>query len=191
MLSPADRSTLLTLARAAITAAAKDEPLPNLDLASLPPPLLECRATFVTLTLFDELRGCIGGLYAVMPLALDVQEHAAAAALEDPRFPPVTPDETPHLRIEISILTPPEPVPHDTPQELLTRLRPGVDGVILKADWRRATFLPQVWEKVPDPMRFLEMLNEKAGAPPHAWKLPTTEIYRYQVEIFEEPVGSD
>jgi len=188
MLSETDRLTLLRIAReAVIAAAATHQPPPMLDLEALSPALREPRASFVTLTDADgELRGCIGGLEARLPLALDVQEHAAGSALNDPRFPPVTPNEVPTLHIEVSALTPPEPVPHRTPEELLAALHPNVDGVILRSGQRRATFLPQVWEKVPDPVRFLEMLSEKMGASHSAWRSPAVEAWRYRVEIFEE-----
>ncbi|MBM4423835.1 MAG: AmmeMemoRadiSam system protein A [Chloroflexi bacterium] len=190
MLSDSDRSALLSIAREAITAAANRRRPPPLDLDSLSPPLRDMRATFVTLTVDHDLRGCIGGLEPRLPLALDAQEHAVSAAMDDPRFPPVMPAEVPELRIEISVLTVPEPVPHNTPEELLAALRPGIDGVILKSIWRhKATFLPQVWEKVPDPIVFLEMLSEKMGASPDAWRSQNTEVYRYQVEMFEEPAG--
>ncbi len=187
MLSESDRKTLLTIAREAVTTAAHHHPAPKLDLTGLPPALTEPRATFVTLNIGHELRGCIGGLYANAPLAQDVQYHAAAAATEDPRFPPVSVHEAQIIHIEISILTTPEPVPHQSPEELIQILRPLVDGVILVSGWHRATFLPQVWERVPDPIQFLEMLSEKAGGSPDLWRNPATEVLRYQVEIFEEP----
>lgn len=191
MLSESDRKTLLTIAREAMLAAAHQSPAPKLDLASLPPSLTEPRATFVTLNIGHELRGCIGGLYPSAPLAQDVQYHAAAAATEDPRFPPVSAHEAPIIHIEISVLTVPEPVPHQSPEELLQILRPLVDGVILISGWHRATFLPQVWERVPNPVQFLEMLSEKAGGSPDLWRNPATEVLRYQVEIFEEPISSN
>lgn len=191
MLSPDDRSTLMKIAREAIEAAASDRPRPALDLESLSPALRESRATFVTLNIDDDLRGCIGGLYANMPLAFDVQEHAIGAALYDPRFPPVSADEVHKVHIEISVLTPPETITFHSPNELLSLLRPNVDGVILTSGWRRATFLPQVWEKVSDPVRFLEMLSEKMGAPSEQWCMPDTEVMRYQVEVFAEPRTKD
>lgn len=187
MLSDSDRATLLQMARAAITAAANDERPPKLDLATLPPALLEPRATFVTLNEYHQLRGCIGGLYATAPLAVDVQEHARGAALDDPRFSPVGPREVPHLHIEISVLTKPELIPHTSPEDLLAQLRPHHDGVILVNGYHRATFLPQVWEKVPDKVTFLEMLSDKMGASPNAWRDPSTEVFRYEVEEFAEP----
>jgi len=187
MLSETDRSTLLVIARESITTAVHNQPLPSLNLHSLSPALNEPRATFITLNIDHELRGCIGGLYASQPLALDVQEHARSAALHDPRFPPVIPSEIPHLHIEVSVLTLPELVAHQSPEDLLEILRPNIDGVMLVSGYRRSTFLPQVWEKVPNKVQFMEMLSEKMGASPSAWRLPTTEVYRYQVEIFEEP----
>lgn len=187
MLSETERFTLLRIAREAVAAAAADQPPPRLDLDSFPPALRELRASFVTLTTAeDELRGCIGGLEARQPLALDVQEHAASSATLDPRFPPVRPDEAPALHIEVSALTTPEPVSHRTPEELIAALHPNRDGVVLRSGYRRATFLPQVWEKVPDPVRFLEMLSEKMGASHNAWRSSGVEVWRYQVEVFEE-----
>ncbi len=187
MLSEPDRASLLSIARAAITAAAADVPLPLLDLNEVPHALPELRATFVTLNEYSQLRGCIGGLYANRPLALDVQGHARDAALHDPRFMPVTSDEVPHLHIEISVLTEPELISHTSPEDLLAKLRPESDGLILVNGYHRATFLPQVWERMPDKVRFLEMLSEKMGDSPNAWRQPGTEVYRYQVEEFEEP----
>ncbi len=192
MLSETDRSTLLNIAREAVAAAATGKPLPALKPELLSPSLLEPRASFVTLTTADgELRGCIGGLEARFPLALDVQAHAVGAALNDPRFPPVSPVEAPDLHIEISVLTVPELISHRTPEELLAALRPQVDGVILRAGARRATFLPQVWEKVEDPALFLEMLCEKMAAPRDAWRFPNVEALRYQVEMFEEATNDE
>ncbi len=186
MLSPADRSTLLTIARASIVAATAGRKLLPLDVDTLAEPLREHRASFVTLTSEGGLRGCIGGLEPLMPLALDVREHAVGAALNDPRFPPVIPAEVPRLHIEISVLTVPALVPHRSPEELLAALRPHVDGVVLRLGYRRATFLPQVWEKVPDPVSFLEMLSDKMGASPDTWRLPSVEVLRYEVEEFSE-----
>lgn len=187
MLSDSERTTLLAVARTAITAAAEGQRPPALNLAALPQALNEPRATFVTLNEHHQLRGCIGGLYAQAPLAIDVQQHAQGAALNDPRFSPVRPEEVPQLKIEISVLTKPELIAHTSPEDLLAQLRPHVDGVILVSGYYRATFLPQVWDKVPDKVRFLEMLSDKMGASPNAWRQPTTEVYRYEVEEFEEP----
>jgi AmmeMemoRadiSam system protein A len=186
MLSDSERHTLLEIARETIRAAAANQPSPKIDLHSLPPALREERTCFVTLTLHHALRGCIGGLEAREALALDVQEHAMGAATLDPRFDPVAPHEVDKVHIEISVLTVPELVTYQSPDELLKILRPTIDGVMLKQGMRRATFLPQVWEKIPDPQTFLEMLSEKMGARYNAWRSPTTQTYRYQVEMFEE-----
>jgi AmmeMemoRadiSam system protein A len=140
----------------------------------------------VTLTTGGALRGCIGGLYPTVPLVEDVQLHAYAAAREDPRFPPVAPEELPLIRIEISVLSAPEALKFAGPEDLLRRLRPEIDGVIVQAGWKRATFLPQVWEKIPSPQMFLDLLCEKAGLPSHAWSTSRIEVFTYQVEKFEE-----
>ncbi len=181
-----ERSLLLRLAREAIIQAVRGQSLAPLDLASLSPALRTDGASFVTLTKHGALRGCIGTLEPYQPLAEDVREHAVAAALQDYRFSPVTPDELPELHIEISRLTPPQPLIYDAPAELATLLRPGVDGVVLDDGFRRATFLPQVWEKIPDPQDFLSQLCLKMGASPDLWLRKRLRVQCYQVEEFEE-----
>lgn len=185
-LSPAERQTLLKLARQSIERAVAKRPLPRLNLEEFSPALRENGASFVTLTIQGELRGCIGALEAYQPLVQDVCEHAAAAALEDYRFYPVTPAEVPLLNIEISRLTPPQPLEYQQPAELLARLRPGVDGVILRDGIRRATFLPQVWEKIPKPEEFLSHLCLKMGASANLWRQRPLQVFTYQVEEFHE-----
>jgi AmmeMemoRadiSam system protein A len=190
MLSPLERSTLLRLARQAVTLAAHDRPLSAVEVEATSPALQSPGAAFVTLTRDGALRGCIGGLEARQPLAEDVWEHAYAAACEDPRFEAVRPDELENLHIEVSRLGPPTPL--DVPPEnRLEAVRPGVDGVILRRGVQRATFLPQVWEKVPDPLQFLEMLCDKAGLPRAAWRQREVEMLVYQVESFEEARRED
>lgn len=182
----ADQRLLLSLARQAVERAAHGLPsatvCPDGPSVWLQTPL----ASFVTLTIGGALRGCIGGLYPTVPLVEDVQLHAHAAAREDPRFPPVRPEELPAIRIEISVLSEPEPVAYQDPGDLLRRLRPGIDGVIVQSGWKRATFLPQVWEKVPTPEAFLELLCEKAALAPDSWRTGKLEVFTYQVEMFEE-----
>lgn len=185
-LSPQERSLLLSLARQAITNAITGEPPQPLDMDSLPSALKQPGATFVTLTRKGELRGCIGALEAYQPLALDVCEHAIAAALQDYRFLPLQPDELPDLEIEISRLTSPQPLKYQGPDELLECLRPGIDGVVIRDGLRRATFLPQVWDKLPDPVDFLEHLCNKMGATPDLWRHKRLQVYTYQVEEFRE-----
>jgi AmmeMemoRadiSam system protein A len=183
MLASQDRATLLQMARQAVTLAARDEPLPPVGPVS--PALQEPGCAFVTLTSRGGLRGCIGGLEARQSLAADVWEHAYAAAREDPRFDPVRVAELDDLHIEVSRLTAPAPLAVPASGRIAA-LRPGIDGVILRRGFARATFLPQVWEKVPDPVAFLEMLCDKAGLPRSAWNRDDVELLTYQVESFEE-----
>lgn len=185
-LSEDERKILLRLARETITCAAQRQPLPELNWQELPPALKEPGVCFVTLTVDSELRGCIGALEAYQSLAEDVREHAAAAALEDYRFLPVHPEEVPQLEIEISRLTAPVPLQYSSPAELLQKLRPGIDGVILRYASRRATFLPQVWEKIPQPERFLNHLCAKMGVAEDDWRKKKMEVLTYQVEEFHD-----
>jgi AmmeMemoRadiSam system protein A len=185
-LSPEEKLLLLSIARDAVSAAAQGDRLPNLDLASLPPALREKGASFVTLTSRGQLRGCIGALEASQPLALDVQEHAEAAATQDFRFPPVTPQEILSIRIELSRLTTPVQLEYKDSKQLAEMLKPGHDGVVIRDGIRRATFLPQVWEKLPSPEDFLSQLCLKMGASPDQWRKKRMSVYTYQVEEFEE-----
>lgn len=184
-----DRRTLLQLARKAIEQAACGSQYEPEDLENLPPRLREPGVSFVTLMMPDgDLRGCIGGLEAFEPLALDVCHHAAAAATEDYRFLPVRPDEVSLLQIEISRLTRPQILEYGRPEELPGMLHPGFDGVVLRDGFRRATFLPQVWDKLPDPCTFLSHLCQKMGAPSDLWRHRKLTIEIYHVEEFHEEV---
>ena len=185
-LTPEEKRTLLQIARRSLELAVRGEKLPPLDETALTPHLMESGASFVTLTVGGDLRGCIGALEPYQPLALDVREHAIAAALEDPRFPRVQPKELPQIEIEVSRLTIPAPLEYNDAEDLLTNLRPGVDGVILRDGFRKATFLPQVWEKIPDTAAFLANLCYKMGAAPDTWKRKHLEVLVYQVEEFHE-----
>jgi hypothetical protein len=185
-LSPQERAVLLKIARQAMESAVRGERLPALALDELSPRLRQPGAAFVTLTRRGQLRGCIGALEPQQPLALDVRDHAIAAALQDYRFPPVQPHELNDIQIEISVLTLPQELEYETPQDLLRALRPGVDGVTLMDGWRRATFLPQVWEKLPDAAVFLDHLCEKMGAAPDLWRTKKLRVQTYQVEEFHE-----
>ena len=186
MLTKHEKEILLQVARAALDAAASHRKLPPLDLEAVPERLQAPGASFITLTKSGALRGCIGTLNAKAPLAEDVRQHALDAALHDHRFAPVRPDETQAITIEVSVLSQPQPVPSIDPETILKLLRPGVDGVVILSGSRRATFLPQVWEKVPAPEQFLAMLCQKAGMPSEAWKQGDVEILVYQVESFHE-----
>lgn len=185
-LSPADKKYLLRIAREAIDDAVRGLPLRLIDRSGLSPLLLSDGASFVTLTIRGDLRGCIGALEAYQPLVDDVQEHAIAAALEDYRFSPVQAYELETIRIEISRLTAPIPLRYDSAQDLPGLLRPNVDGVILREGRHRATFLPQVWEKIPDPNSFLSQLCLKMGAPGNYWTKTHLDVSTYQVEEFHE-----
>ena len=184
-----EQKTLLRLAREALECGIRDKDLPPLDLSTLTPKLREDGASFVTLTAGGQLRGCIGALEPYQPLAQDVREHAVAAALEDPRFPPVNERELSGINIEVSRLTRPVPLQYRDADDLLAKLRPPVDGVILRDAFRRATFLPQVWEKIPDPAEFLSNLCYKMGANPDLWRKKHLEVLIYQVEEFREPAN--
>ncbi len=186
-LTPEEKQILLRLARQALEKGVRGEKLPPLDWERLPPALHAPGASFVTLTVHGELRGCIGTLEARQPLAEDVREHAVSAALNDYRFPPVQPEEVNEIQIEISHLNEPQRLEYTTPDELVARLRPGVDGVVLRDGICRATFLPQVWEKLPEPAEFLSHLCRKMGAEPDLWRRKPLEVFVYQVEEFHEP----
>lgn len=185
-LSITDKKYLLKLARDSIMAGVENHPLPEIDLHQCSPLLLEKGASFVTLTIHGNLRGCIGALEAYQPLVVDVQEHAVAAALEDFRFPPLQHQELLRVHIEISKLTIPEKLDYSDYEDLLKKLRPGMDGVIIRDGRNRATFLPQVWEKVPEKISFLNQLCQKMGAPADTWKRKHLDISLYQVEEFQE-----
>jgi AmmeMemoRadiSam system protein A len=185
-LSPDDRTYLLRVARQAIAAGLEGRTLPTLDTNGLTQALLQNGASFVTLTIDDYLRGCIGALEAYQPLVYDVQEHAAAAAFEDYRFPPLQKHEFERLHIEISRLTNPVPLEYEDATDLLNKLHPDEDGVILRDGRNRATFLPQVWEKVPEKEAFLSQLCQKMGANPDTWRRKHLAVAIYHVEEFHE-----
>ncbi len=185
-LSPEEGAFLLRLARQAIQEAVLGErPCPPV-LEELPARLRAPGSTFVTLTIHGELRGCIGGLEAYQPLAMDVYQHAVGAAFQDYRFPPVQSYELERLEIEVSRLTPPRRLEYSQPEELPGKLKPGIDGVIVLDGARRATFLPQVWQKLNSPEEFLDHLCVKMGAPPDLWRIKPLQVMVYQVEEFYE-----
>lgn len=186
-LTSEEQQILLRLAREAMERGVKGEELLPLELSSLPASLREEGCSFITLTLRGQLRGCIGSLDAYQSLAEDVREHAIAAALKDPRFPPVREDEVSGIQIEVSRLTRAVLLEYQDANDLLSKLRPHVDGVILRAvPSRRATFLPQVWEKIPDCAEFLNNLCYKMGVEPDAWRHTHLDVLTYEVEEFHE-----
>lgn len=167
LLPPDAAAVLVGLARAAIARALHVRGVPD-----PPPPPAWARAkgaSFVTLTLDGHLRGCLGSLTAVHPLAEDVEQNARAAALRDPRFSPLTRAEAAAVQVEVSVLSPVTPLPVADRADAVARLRPGIDGVVLTCGGRRGTLLPQVWRTLPDPEDFLDALLRKAGLPPDWW----------------------
>jgi AmmeMemoRadiSam system protein A len=182
-----EQQTLLRLAREAIQRGVNGEKLTPLDPSELPSHLREEGSSFITLTVRGQLRGCIGALDPYQSLAEDVRQHAVAAALEDPRFPPVQKEELNGIRIEVSRLTRPVPLEYKDAADLLSKLRPHVDGVVLRdGTFRRGTFLPQVWEKISDPVEFLNNLCYKMGVNENLWRMRHMEVFTYQVEEFHE-----
>jgi len=147
--------------------------------------LQEPGATFVTLTQQGHLRGCIGTLEAHRALLHDVRENALAAAFRDPRFSPLAEDEFEITRVEVSLLTTPEPLAFRDEADFMAQLRPGVDGIVFQYGRHRSTFLPQVWESLPEPQQFMQQLKRKAGLPPNFWH-EEVSIARYEVTKWKE-----
>jgi AmmeMemoRadiSam system protein A len=176
-------SALLALARSAIAEKlGVAGPLDAVSHARLEEP----SATFVTLKLAGGLRGCVGSLQAVRTLRDDVRANAVAAAFRDPRFPPLEASELARTSLEVSLLSAEERIEAASESELLARLRPGVDGVILEYGRHRATLLPQVWEHVSDPRDFLAALKHKAGLAEDFW-CEGMLIRRYGAITWKEP----
>jgi AmmeMemoRadiSam system protein A len=174
---------LLALARGAI---AESLGLPAAAPAQQLPWLREPGATFVTLKSEGRLRGCVGSIRARRPLGEDVRANARAAAFADPRFPPLTAPEWPDTRVEVSLLTPPEPLaPAPSEEAAAAALAPGVDGLVLEYQHYGATFLPQVWEQLREPAEFLAHLKHKAGLPRAFWSAEI-RLLRYRVEKWAE-----
>jgi AmmeMemoRadiSam system protein A len=178
--------TLISLARKTIEGSLFNRKAEE-DGSSDCPAFREKRGTFVTLTMAGSLRGCIGHIIPQETLLEGVRVNAINAAFRDPRFRPLTAKEWDRVKIEVSILTDPAPLAYSDGADLLRKLRPGVDGVILKKGIYQATFLPQVWEQLPDPKEFLMHLCLKAGLDGSEWKKGKPEISIYQVQAFHEP----
>ncbi len=153
------------------------------ETSRYPPPLQTPGASFVTLKKHGELRGCIGSLSAYRPLLEDVAYNAYAAAFSDPRFPPLRTREFADLEFHLSVLTPAVAMQFESEQDLLNQLRPGEDGLVLEDGIHRGTFLPAVWESLPDAKHFLQHLKLKAGLSPDYWS-STLRVSRYSTESF-------
>jgi len=184
-IAPIHRRVLLETARRSIAHGLETGRPLKVDPRDYDPELQRLRATFVTLNKEGELRGCIGHLEAVQPLIADVAENAFNAAFRDPRFPPLSAAEFDRIEIHISVLSPPEPMSFTSEADLLRQIRPGIDGLILEEGPYRGTFLPSVWEQLPEPERFLTHLKMKAGLPPNHWS-DHLKVYRYTTESFSD-----
>jgi AmmeMemoRadiSam system protein A len=175
------RQRLLTVARESIQQGLLTGRPLNPDPEHDEPEVLQPGASFVTLEIEGRLRGCIGTLEPGRPLLVDVAENAFRAAFRDPRFPPLEHEEFRHLDIHVAVLNQPEPLPVASEAELVQQLRPDVDGLTLSDGERRATFLPSVWEQLPEPRDFVRQLKRKGGWDPDYWG-PEMIAERYTVE---------
>ncbi len=155
----------------------------HIDLSKYPPVLRQERASFITLNINQRLRGCIGTLVANRPLIADVAHNAQAAAFKDSRFKPLTFDEFQNVEFHISVLSVPEILPLSSREELIAKLRPGIDGLIIEYEGKRATYLPSVWSQLSDAETFVSELRRKAGLDVNGWH-PETIVHRYTTEEF-------
>lgn len=178
------RKILLNLAKDSIRHGLDTNRPLTVELDQFPPELTERSATFVTLKTRGQLRGCIGMLEAVRPLVQDICENAFSAAFRDPRFPPLEENELESLDIHLSILSSPEPMTFSSEEDLISQIRPGVDGLILEEGSYRGTFLPSVWESLPSVRQFLRELKKKAGLPGDFWS-DKLIVCRYTTEYIE------
>ncbi len=185
-LTEAEGQELCRIARRALEAAIVNRSELSINLADLPERLRAPGASFVTLTIGGQLRGCIGTVEPHRPLAEDVGSNAVKSATMDPRFPPMSPDELARTDIEVSVLSELQRLPRERRPELLQAVRPGVDGVMLVRGWQRGLLLPQVWEKIPDTVAFLDHVCLKAGLAPGSWRNLDVDAYVFQAQEFHE-----
>jgi AmmeMemoRadiSam system protein A len=183
MYSESQRQQLMQIARASIKHGLETGRALHIDCSDFDNTLRQRRATFVTLKINGQLRGCIGRLQAERPLVEDVAENAFSAAFRDPRFPPLSDKEYPLLEYHISVLDEPVNLDVSSESELIDRLVPGRDGVILDDGLHRGTFLPSVWESLAQPRDFVHHLKLKAGLPATGWP-EKIRVQTYQVEEF-------
>lgn len=162
------------------------EPRPVLQEALQDEGLQQKRGTFICLKISGELRGCIGNLSGDVSIAEGVRHNALNAAFHDPRFAALSAGELEQTQIEVSVLTEPRSLNYQGPADLVAKLRPFTDGVIIRRGPASATFLPQVWEQLPNPEAFLSHLCQKAGLPADAWRHEPLEVLVYQVQSFQE-----
>ncbi|MBT8439496.1 MAG: AmmeMemoRadiSam system protein A [Gammaproteobacteria bacterium] len=184
-ISAQEQDQLLALARDSITYGLEHGRAINPVISQYDDNLQQMAACFVTLTMAHDLRGCIGHLSAIQPLFEDVAENAFSAAFRDPRFPELREDEINRIEIEISILTPSTPMEFTDEDDLLKQIQEGIDGLILEDGYNRGTFLPTVWESLPDKQDFWKHLKMKAGLPVSHWS-DTLKVSRYHTISFSE-----
>jgi AmmeMemoRadiSam system protein A len=177
---------LLVVARSAIKNRLSNQEESQISWKDLPEKFKNQLGTFVTITIDGNLRGCIGHIIPRESVIEGIRENAINAAFRDPRFPPLTREEFEKIEIEVSILTAPQELDYSDPEDLLNKLRPGKDGVIIKKGYHEATFLPQVWDQLPDKEEFLMHLCMKAGLSHDSWRNEKLQISTYQVQAFEE-----
>ncbi|HUU39314.1 MAG TPA: AmmeMemoRadiSam system protein A [Desulfatiglandales bacterium] len=185
-LSEDEGKDLLKVARETIKSKLFTSEEPRIDWENMPDIYKHELGTFVTITIKDNLRGCIGHIIPRETLIEGIMENAVNAAFRDPRFSPLTKEEFEKIEIEVSVLTRPKELSYADAEDLLKKLRQEVDGVIIKKGFHEATFLPQVWEQLPDKEEFLMHLCLKAGLFPKAWQTEKLQVSTYQVQAFQE-----
>lgn len=178
------KKKLKALARNVIASELGIEKLIDVENEFVDPFYHKERGVFVTLNLDGRLRGCIGNTDPIYPLYEGVMKNAHDAAFGDPRFSPLEVDEFDDLNIEISVLTVPQKVKYSSAKDLLDKLRPGKDGVVIEKERNKATYLPQVWDDIKDKEDFLSSLCMKAGLNPDEWMQGDCDVYKYEVEKF-------
>ena len=181
-----EKKFLMDLAKKTVREAVTTGRVPKMDEKTVPPRLVEKKGCFVTLTKKGQLRGCIGHIIAQEALYKAIMDNARSAALRDSRFSPVAASELAELEFEVSVLTEPKPMPFSSPEDLLSKLHPNQDGVLLEIAGHASTFLPQVWEQLPDKVEFLNHLAMKGGAAASDWRQPGVKVSIYHVEAFKE-----
>jgi AmmeMemoRadiSam system protein A len=186
MYNPSEKKWLLELARKSIGHYLEKGAQPKVEPFEVPERLRESAGCFVTLTVHGRLRGCIGHIEAIQPLYKDVIDNAISAAFDDPRFPPLDSDELKKVEIEVSVLSKPKELVYENAEDLLRKLKPRRDGVILRKGSFGATFLPQVWDELKKPEDFLSHLCAKAGLPSEEWRKGSLAVQSYTVEAFDE-----
>ncbi len=181
-LNEKNRRSLLDLAYRSIEIGLKTGNPLNINLRDYSAELSQQRATFVTLEINNHLRGCMGMLEPVLPLAEDISENSFSAAFRDPRFPPLESHELKNLDIHLSILSKSEEITFASELDLIDQLRPNIDGLILHSGSRKGTFLPSVWKSLETPEQFLQHLKQKAGLAKNYWS-DQIKVYRYTTEM--------